>query len=252
MKKHIIRVLLIVVGTALILTVYPPASLHVMNVFVLLPALIGILLILFPVINRVIKHISGRRYKTVLRALISVICVICIFFVCEFIVVFKGSFAQNAPDGATAIVLGAKVSGVHPSLLLEGRIKAAGKFLTSHPHSSVIASGGKGPGERISEAQCIKNELEKQFNISDKRIYMEDKSEDTQQNFANSLKIIKQQGLSETTVVVTDGFHMFRSKLIARRMGLTVYSCPAKTDRRLAPTFYLRELFALPKSFVFD
>lgn len=245
-------VICIVLGILLICTIFPPISLHVMNFFVLIPAIIGAILILLPLIKFVLKFILRRFYKPVRRTILVLLCAAGVFFLGEFLVIFVNSFPQATPDDATVIVLGAKVSGKTPTIMLQGRIDAAGKFLKEHPKAKCIAAGGKGSDERISEADCIKEYLIKQYGIDEKRIYTDPVSVNTQQNLRNSKKIIKENNLSDDVAVVTDGFHIFRAKMIAKRIGLKPYSCPASTDRRLVHTFYLRELFALPKSVVAD
>lgn len=248
----IIQIICVILGLLLILTIFPPLSLHVMNFFVLLPAVIGAILILLPLIKYVLKIILGRFYKPVKRTILILLCAAGVFFLGEFMVIYISSIPQATPDNATVIVLGAKVSGNTPTIILQGRIDAAGKFLKSHPNAKCIATGGKGSDERISEAECIKETLIKQYGIDEKRIFTDPVSVNTLQNLRNSKKIIKENKLSDNVAVATDGFHIFRAKMIARRQGLKPYSCPAVTDKRLALTFYLRELFALPKSVIAD
>ncbi|MCL6571812.1 MAG: YdcF family protein, partial [Bacillus sp. (in: Bacteria)] len=60
------------------------------------------------------------------------------------------------------IVLGASVKGTVPSLAFASRINSAAYYLKKNKDSIVIASGGRGPGEDISEAESIKRELMKQ------------------------------------------------------------------------------------------
>ncbi|HEX2937918.1 MAG TPA: YdcF family protein [Ruminiclostridium sp.] len=246
------KIILTVAGILLILTAIPPLSLHVLNFFVVLPPFIGVILIFLPLLKRMIKAVTGRHYKRAVRIIAVVLSAICVFLAFESVIVFINSRPQKAPERAAVIVLGAKVSGRTPTIILQGRINAAGTYLKSHPQAVCIATGGKGSDEAISEAECIKEQLIKQFNIDVHRIYTDTTSVNTQQNFKHALKIIKDEKLSTNVAVATDGFHMFRAKMIASRQGLKPYSCPAVTDKRLLLTFSLRELFALPKSFIAD
>ena len=81
---------------------------------------------------------------------------------------------------------------------------------------------------------------------------MEDASYNTSQNLENSAKIIRANGLSTNVLLATDGFHMFRAKTLAGWKGLTPYSCPASTDRRLILYLYIRELIGIPKTLLLD
>lgn len=247
--KKIIR---LIVGLLLIAVSFPPATLGVVNFFSLIPALIGCVVILAPWIIRIMKRITGKHYKAVFKT-ISIIIVLClVFFVSEFAVLFSNSFADTIPDNAVVVVLGAQVRGHSPTTILRGRIEAAAGYLKAHSGAVCIAAGGQGADEDKSEADCIKDTLVSNYGISPDRIYTDTSSTDTLSNFKNADEIIKQNNLSQNVAIATDGFHMFRAKLLASRCGLKPYSCPSSTDKRLAPTFYLRELFALPKTVLFD
>ena len=45
---------------------------------------------------------------------------------------------------------------------------------------------------------------------------------------------------------------MFRSKMIAERVGFTAYRLPTKTNLNVLVNCYVREYFAVIKSFIFD
>ena len=69
-------------------------------------------------------------------------------------------YYQNPPQTpCTVVVLGCKVKGTVPSLMLQRRLEAAKDYLQQHPEVSCIVSGGKGTGEDISEAQAMKTYL---------------------------------------------------------------------------------------------
>jgi uncharacterized SAM-binding protein YcdF (DUF218 family) len=90
------------------------------------------------------------------------------------------------------------------------------------------------------------------YSINAKRIFTDNTSKNTGQNLDNAIKIIKENKLSDHVAIATDGFHMFRAKFLAENRGLSAYACPANTDNRLVLTFYIRELFALPKSIILN
>ena len=87
----------------------------------------------------------------------------------------------NRPTGdapRTVLVLGCEVRGLRPSPMLSARIDSAYDYLTTHPEAVCVACGGMADDEIISEAQCIRDELVRR-GIDPRRIYMEDKSENT-------------------------------------------------------------------------
>lgn len=147
------------------------------------------------------------------------------------------------------IILGARVKGTVPSLALQYRIDHAANYLKENPGTIAIASGGKGPGEDISEAECIKREL-MQNGIEESRVLLEDKSTDTYQNIRFSKKFIPEK--AEIGLVVTNDFHIFRSKMIADNEELKINGLPAKTPIQAVLKSYIREYLALTKYFMIN
>ena len=154
----------------------------------------------------------------------------------------------EAPKNADyVIVLGARVKGTVPSLAFASRINAAAKYLKENKDTIVIASGGKGSGEDISEAECIKRELVKQ-GISETRVILENHSTDTYENINFSKKLIPPN--ANVGLVVTNNFHLYRAISIARDQGLDVQGLPAKTPRKAVIKSYTREYLAITKYYL--
>jgi uncharacterized SAM-binding protein YcdF (DUF218 family) len=145
------------------------------------------------------------------------------------------------------IVLGARVKGTVPSLAFASRINAAADFLKKNQDTLVIASGGKGSGEEISEAESIKSELKKQ-GISENRIILEDQSTDTYENINFSKKLIPKG--AKLGLVVTNNFHLYRAVSIARDYGLQVQGLPAETPWIAVVKSYSREYLAITKYYL--
>ena len=124
------------------------------------------------------------------------------------------------------IILGARVKGEVPSLALQYRIDAAASYLKKNRESIAIASGGQGPGEDITEAEAIKRGL-LAHGISSDRILLEDKSTDTVENIRFSKRLIPQN--LKTGLLVTNDFHLYRAKSIAKDQGLNLEGIPAET-----------------------
>ena len=154
-------------------------------------------------------------------------------------------YYQNPPQTpCTVVVLGCKVKGTVPSLMLQRRLEAAKGYLQQHPEVSCIVSGGKGTGEDISEAQAMKTYLTA-AGIAADRILMEDRSTDTHENLLFSKQILEQQGLPNRITILTDGFHQYRAHRMATELGLESWSVSGKTRRILIPTYWVREWMAL-------
>lgn len=154
-------------------------------------------------------------------------------------------------EGAqTVIVLGCRVRGETPSEFLYGRCLAAAQYLKDNPGAVVIASGGQGEGENISEAECIKRVLLEQ-GIDEGRIFEENKSTNTNENLAFSKEIIKSNNLSEDVLIVTNEFHEYRAKLYCDSHGLNFHSKSSRTQFYSFLTYYTREMLGIVKYKIF-
>ena len=145
------------------------------------------------------------------------------------------------------IILGARVKGEIPSLALQYRIDAAANYMKRNQETIAIASGGQGPGEDITEAEAIKRGL-LAHGISSNRIVLEDKSTDTVENIRFSKKLIPDH--LETGLLVTNDYHLYRAKSIAKDQGLSLNGIPAETPTIAIPKSYAREYLAITKYYL--
>ncbi len=149
---------------------------------------------------------------------------------------------KKAKNGADyVIILGAQVKGDRPSKSLLRRIQKAAEYLKENPKTKVIASGGQGPREDITEALCIQNTLV-DLGISKDRILLEEASTNTWQNIRFSAELV---GKDHRFVLVTNGFHLFRAMKTAKMQGLKcVDGLGAPEEPVLLVNYYVREFFA--------
>lgn len=162
----------------------------------------------------------------------------------------RASSDKPGKNKTTLVVLGCRVKGNRPSLMLKRRLDAACEYLAEYDDVTVIVSGGKGSDEQISEAQCMKDYLVEK-GISPERIIMEDKSSSTYENLEFSQKIINENKLNEEITIVTDGYHQLRAEMIAGKLGMDAYNISASTSLWLIPTYWVREWFGVIQQFVF-
>ena len=90
--------------------------------------------------------------------------------------------------------------------------------------------------------------------IDGSRIISEDKSGSTLENLENSFAIIRLRGDDPNTAaaVVTSEYHIYRAKLLAQSLGVSVGSVAAHTT--YAPimiNYFLREAFGVTYQWVF-
>lgn len=162
--------------------------------------------------------------------------------------VFMAGAAVNRPEtnDTTLVVLGCRAKNGYPSRMLRMRLDAACTFLDDNTGTKVVVSGGKGKDEATTEAWAMKQYLISK-GVAPERIFMEDKSVNTEQNLKYSMDIIRQEGLSQNVTIVTDGYHQLRAKMIAKKLGIDdTCAISADTSKVLLPTYWVREWFAIP------
>lgn len=152
---------------------------------------------------------------------------------------------RPGPEDCTVVVLGCQVSANgEPTVMLRDRIDAAYDYLTAHPESRCVASGGQNDNEPISEASCIRNTLVAR-GIHPDRIYLEDRSRSTEENLTFSAELIRKEGLPARVAIASDNFHQLRAAVWARRGGLDPWSIGCVTWWPLSPGYWAREAAAV-------
>ena len=179
---------------------------------------------------------TGRLCRRIFQTALTLVLVplICI----EIYVINVGSSDPSALPADAVVVLGAGVNGTQPSLSLYTRLTAALDYLEENPDVPVVLTGGLGYGEEITEARCMYDWLTAR-GVDPARLIMEEQAGNTAENLV---------------AVVTNDFHIARSRLIAARQGYGhAFGVPAELPwKHLEVNYYLREAFAMVKTLIFD
>ena len=192
------------------------------------------------VLDKLWKNDQGRILLCIVAGFIAAF----LLFAIVISICMARSISIQPKDTAPVVVLGCKVRGTQPSLMLQRRLEAAYDYLKDHPDTPVIVCGGQGPDEEISEAQCMAEYLE-QKGIPREHIFCDETSVNTHENLTNARTILEREELGYQITIVTDNFHQFRSHLIAKDCGLQSSSISAKTSWYLAPSYWVREWMAI-------
>jgi uncharacterized SAM-binding protein YcdF (DUF218 family) len=190
------------------------------------------LIILGLIINYMTKH--EIRLPNLLKFLIIAASSVglCLFLIIEGTIIYYS--AKKAEPGADyMIVLGAQVRGTTITKSLKKRLDTAAEYLKDNPETVTIVSGGQGTGEDITEAEAMLRYLISK-GIEPARIMKEDRSTNTNENILFSRKLMKDS--SSSVIIVTNGFHIFRSLSIAKKQGMSdIQGLAAPSDRILTP-----------------
>ena len=134
--------------------------------------------------------------------------------------------AHDEATGADAIVvLGAAQYNGRPSPVFRARLDHAATLYQRGFAPTVLVTGGVGAHDTLDETKVGRDYLVR-LGIPDEAVIPLAGGDDT----FRSLEQVKRwfQGReSRRVLLVSDGFHMLRLQIIARRLGLTPYTSPA-------------------------
>lgn len=199
---------------------------------------------------------KGRRYQRWIRVLLVLVAAGVLCFAALFGAVIYGSYDHIQGEPQVMVILGCQVKNDGPSQLLRDRLDEALSYLADHPDLTVVVSGGQGPDEPSTEARAMADYLMEE-GVEEDQILLEDQSHNTVQNFRYTAQLLEDQGyaLENTQVlVVSNGFHLTRARMLAERTGFEEVSTLAAPSSHLPSRLkmYIREPLALAKSFLFD
>ena len=157
--------------------------------------------------------------------------------------------AQNVPRAGhdAVVILGAGlVRGDQIPLVLRHRLDTALAYLQDNENTVAVVTGGLGAQATVTEAYAMGQYLLER-GIAPQRIILEDKSTSTMENLNFSRILLDEKfGLDNYSIVlVTNDFHLPRSRMLARRAGLVGEGLAAPTQRGMIPRYYSREHLAL-------
>lgn len=206
----------------------------------------GAVLLIFAALDRWKRKRWARWCRQGLWALLAA--GLCLFAVME-VWVLRWSRTDGETPASAVVVFGAGVNGTTPSLSLRVRLEAALEYAQSHPDIPVVVSGSRGPGEDITEAQCMAGWLTER-GVEPERILLEERADNTEQNVAYSLALLAENGVdpADSIAFVTADYHLCRAVYL--RGGENTVPVAAHMPGRYWPitvNYYIREAFAMAR-----
>ncbi len=167
--------------------------------------------------------------------------------------IIQSAISKHRGKSDYLVILGAGLRGEVPSTALYQRLYASLEYIEVNPKVKIVVSGGRGPGESITEAEAMERFLI-EHGVAKGQIIKEERSTNTLENMKFTTEILEKLDKKENieVTIVTNNFHMFRAKFLAQRQGLKVYGYPAPLHPMLVPTCYVREYLAVINSYIFD
>ena len=207
------------------------------------------IVVVWPVIPVVLVGIGALlrwdRSKGLRRWVWRICVLLTVAMLCLFLLIKGVAEIPLQQEPEIILILGCQVDPDGPSPMLQRRCDKGYELAQQYPDAVVITSGWKGPGDADVEADSMRDYLlEKGLDAS--RIRTEDQSQNTYQNIRNSLPLID----GRHTVIVTDDFHLMRSRLLAYRLGLQAEVAASSTSSWRGLRFWFREMPSLLLAFI--
>lgn len=202
-----------------------------------------------------IASYKGRKVHPILKAFLALAAAGAVVFALLLGQVLGGARDHVEGDPQAMIILGCQLHDWGPSIMLQDRLDKALEYLADHPDITVVVSGGQGENEPATEAQGMADYLA-EHGVDREHIILETQSHNTNQNLRFSARHLEEAGIDikDGVIIVSNGFHLTRAKMLAGRIGfenVSVLAAPSShTPTRLK--MYIREPIALVKSFVLD
>lgn len=134
---------------------------------------------------------------------------------------------QTRPVDAIVVLGTAQFNG-QPGPVLRARLDRALEVYEAGYAARIVATGGRAPGDAFTEAEAARDYLI-EAGVPPAAILMENEGRDTWQSMRGVAALLADHELSRV-LLVSDGFHLLRSKLMARDLGLIALATPTATS----------------------
>ena len=131
---------------------------------------------------------------------------------------------QARPVDAIVVLGTTQYNGV-PSRTLRARLDRALELYEDGLAATVIVTGGSLPGDVYTEAESGQMYLV-EAGVPEDAIVLENEGSDSWESMNGVAGILAARDL-ESILIVSDGFHLLRLKVMARDLGITAYSTAA-------------------------
>ena len=118
----------------------------------------------------------------------------------------------------------------------------------------LVMTGGQAPGDTTSEA-AVERRYAMSHGVPGSAIKTEDESRNTSESLRNVAAMLPEE--SRDVILVSDGFHMLRLSILAKRFGLRPQTSPTPTspihaNREEYWRYTLHESWKAPAAFFFE
>jgi uncharacterized SAM-binding protein YcdF (DUF218 family) len=119
------------------------------------------------------------------------------------------------------VVLGAAQYNGRPSPVLRARLDRVLELWRADVAPLIVVTGGRMEGDAFTEAESSRDYLI-EHGVPETAILLESEAHDSWESMQGVARLLENRRIS-TVLLVSDGFHLLRVKLMARELGLTTY-----------------------------
>ena len=168
------------------------------------------------------------------------------------VAVIRASRRDAAAPADAIVVLGAAQYNGRPSPVLRERLNHAADLWQRGLAPRIVLTGGIGEGDTVSEAVVAQRYLASARNVPDSVMTAVATGRSSEASLRAVAATLQRP---ERVIVVSDGFHLLRLGIIARRLGLTPLGSPApdspiRGNIRQESVYILGESIKVPVVFV--
>jgi uncharacterized SAM-binding protein YcdF (DUF218 family) len=138
--------------------------------------------------------------------------------------------ADESRHADVILILGAAEYRGRPSPVLKARLDHGLELWRRKLAPRIMTTGGAGGDPVFTEGEVGRTYLIR-HDVPPEAIIVEPQGSSTAQSTAAAAEIMRRMGL-RSCLVVTDGYHMFRTKKMLEARGLTVYGAPRPSSNR--------------------
>jgi uncharacterized SAM-binding protein YcdF (DUF218 family) len=140
--------------------------------------------------------------------------------------IYRQARTDQARPAQAIVVLGTAQYNGWPGPVFRARLDRALELWRAGYAPVLVVTGGKMPGDGYTEAEAAWAYLT-DAGVPAEAIVTENTASDTWESMQGVAALLQPRGIDEV-IVVSDGFHLFRSRMMARDVGLQAWGSPAE------------------------
>jgi uncharacterized SAM-binding protein YcdF (DUF218 family) len=151
-----------------------------------------------------------------------------LFGVAMFVAIYRDARLNQTQPVDAIVLLGAAQYNGTPSPVLKARLDSTLAAYHDGASKWIVVTGGKMSGDKFTEAESSKEYLVA-HGVSSDHILMENVGRDSWQSLQGAAVLLREHHF-KSVLLVSDGFHLFRVKLMMRDLGFTAYGRAAENS----------------------